>query len=461
MHPHIFTRYARALIVGTVIIFSLYTFSRSSSFSLDSFLIDNSASRQSTLPAKLQFDFPKETIADSKIRKERQETVRDAFIHSYVGYQSHAWLHDEVKPVSGNASDPFCGWGATMIDMLDTVWLMGLKHEFESAVRAVSKINFRKPNKARISTFEVNIRYLGGLLGAYDMSSQMYPMLLLKARELGDFLMGALSDPSGLPMTDYDWDPANKPKPSTRPTFLAEVGSLSLEFLRLSQLTGDRKYYSAITKIDTMLENVQHKTRIPGLWPAVIDRELTFQGDMFTWGALADSTYEYLPKQYMLLVGKTDKHLKMYEKAFETAKKYLFVRPMIPDKDRDILFSIVANVKGTTQVHQDPTVQHLSCFVGGMVAIGAKLLRREEEMKTAEMLTDGCVWAYEQTRTGIMPELFSVLTCPDQNKCDWDQALYDNKTNPVDSTGIARDTAIREKLPLGFTAIQDPRYLLR
>jgi mannosyl-oligosaccharide alpha-1,2-mannosidase len=74
-------------------------------------------------------------------------------------------------------------------------------------------------------------------------------------------------------------------------------GSLSLEFTRLAQLTGERKYFDAISKVMDHLDKAQNHTRIPGLWPSQVDTVgPSFSGNSFTLGAWADSLYEYLPK---------------------------------------------------------------------------------------------------------------------------------------------------------------------
>lgn len=36
-------------------------------------------------------------------------------------------------------------------------------------------------------------------------------------------------------------------------------------------------------------------------------------------------------------------------------------------------------------------------------------------------LIDGCIWAYNATSTGIMPELFKLVPCDDPNNCQWNQ----------------------------------------
>lgn len=57
----------------------------------------------------------------------------------------------------------------TLVDSLDTLWLMGMETEFADAKEWVqNSLNFEK--HASISVFEITIRELGGLLGAYDLS---------------------------------------------------------------------------------------------------------------------------------------------------------------------------------------------------------------------------------------------------------------------------------------------------
>lgn len=62
-----------------------------------------------------------------------------------------------------------------------------------------------------------------------------------------------------------------KPHRATRQAVLAEIGSLSLEFTRLAQLTKEDKYYDAIARITNELEKIQSSTRLPGLWPTKVD----------------------------------------------------------------------------------------------------------------------------------------------------------------------------------------------
>lgn len=80
-----------------------------------------------------------------------------------------------------------------------------------------------------------------------------------------------------------------------------------MEFTRLTQLTGDPKYYDAVQRIMNELEIGQDKTRMPGMWPTWIDTDrMTFDDSEFTIGGCADSAYEYLLTQRTHSPGCTD-----------------------------------------------------------------------------------------------------------------------------------------------------------
>lgn len=75
-------------------------------------------------PRKLpqaQYGFAPETQEHAKVRKRRQQKVKQTFEHCWKSYKEHAWLRDELAPVSGSARDGFGGWAATLVDNLDTV----------------------------------------------------------------------------------------------------------------------------------------------------------------------------------------------------------------------------------------------------------------------------------------------------------------------------------------------------
>ena len=549
----------------------------------------------------IQHHFKEEPTPDKLERERKLDQIRQTFSVSWEGYRKNAWMQDELSPVSGGYRNPFNGWAATLVDSLDTLWIMGLEREFEEAVEATKDIDFTTSARNDIPLFETTIRYLGGLIGAYDISGGRHQVLLDKAVELADVLMGAFDTPNRMPMTFYYFKPTFTSQPHRAQTrvVLAEIGSLSVEFTRLAQITKEAKYYDAIARITDEFEKWQNETSIPGLFPKQVDasgcrkpkvdptispvgsqkesewqkqiamnqavassegsipkedgsekasvgngsvhidstedksitetsqgkkkgdfpdsdkiraitdlenkpekgnakktedaedgKEITdyksrksvtighdeedeeqpsvpsikkrqvadsepttssttkkpkldckAQGlasppstflEEFTLGGMADSMYEYLPKQYLLLGGLEKKYQSMFEKSMEATKEHLLYRPMIQDETRNILFPGQVTLVGS----QDPDAarpsqkrfiaeaSHLGCFVGGMFGIGARIFERKEDLDIAKRLTDGCVWAYESTPTGIMPEIFEMIPCEHQESCKFNRTRW-------------------------------------
>ena len=580
---------------------------------------------------KIQYRFKDETATDKVDRQKKLDEIRTSFRVSWAGYRKNAWMQDELQPVSGGYRSKFGGWAATLVDSLDTLWIMDLKPEFEEAVKAVNDIDFTTSDRSDIPLFETTIRYLGGLVGAYDISEAKYKTLLNKAVELADVLMGSFDTPNRMPMTYYMWKPTIASQPHRAPTraVLAEIGSLSVEFTRLAQITKEDKYYDAIARITNEFGEWQSKTNLPGLFPKNVDasgcrkpevnydspnqiplaleatqdkdnkidhdiatstgdskeepdssspvqltestedRTLTEtpkgkkKGDFpdsakiqstlkhdedneedeisskvhkvamnddedgadgadeeatavdtkprktkaeaeddaiqaarskaspldkrqaadeessvppsakpnadcepqglasppysvseeFTLGGMADSVYEYFPKQYMLLGGLEDINQKMYESAADAAIKHLLYRPMIKDEKRNILFPGQLTVKdeqGTMNVKKSERDffhegSHLGCFVGGMFGVGAKIFNRNADLDIAKRLTDGCVWAYESTPTGIMPEGFEMIPCETQDICPFNQTRWYKALDPYGESRIANARAQQEQ----------------
>ena len=375
----------------------------------------------------------------------RRNDVLRVFKRSYNAYKQHAWLRDELAPISGQGKDTFGGWAATLVDTLDTLWMMGLKPEFYEASAAVVAIDFNNTSDGAVNLFETTIRHLGGLLSAYDLSGE--EALLQKATELGEMLYKAFDTPNRLPGFWLNFQEAHDGAqlagtndPSASPA------SLCLEFTRLSQITGDSKFYDATDRVTRFLERVQHSSKLPGLWPRTIDfRNEQVNIEEFTLGALADSLYEYLPKMYALLGGLDPTYETLYRSAADAVIQHLLFRPMLPD-GKDILFSGDVRVEGG-QIRLIPESQHLTCFTGGMFGLGGKLFGIKNHVDVGERLAHGCGWAYGQFPTGVMPEIFNLVPCDSINGCAWDEKRWISEG----------DTALNR----GWKNARDPRYILR
>lgn len=403
---------------------------------------------------RVQAVFPPEKPATTETREARRREVRRLFQKNWQSYRQHAWMRDALLPISGGGRDQFSGWAATLVDSLDTLWIMGLRDEFDEAVDAVATIDFGTSTNRRVNMFETNIRYLGGLLGAYDLSQRS--ILLQKAVELGDMLHAGFNTANGLPVDFFNIESSKSGDalPIESRVAIAGPGTLLMEFTRLSQLTGDPKYYTAISRLVSVFEDAQPQTSVPGMWPTTGSMKTpdVTTGSDYTLGSGADSLYEYITKMYYLMGGKEDRYRKMSILWMDAADKNMFFRPMLPD-GKDILFSGNLNSEAKPEHQLDGESEHLACFLGATYALGGRLFGRQDYMTTGEKLGQGCAYAYNVTATGMMCERFNLVKCDARDTCPWNQDKFEQEKE--------RKGRWKEGLPPGFVTCKDPRYILR
>jgi mannosyl-oligosaccharide alpha-1,2-mannosidase len=102
---------------------------------------------------KIQHTFKEEEANAKNIRETRREEVKKAFEICWRNYRQKAWMRDELKPITGGSVDTFGGWAASLIDALDTLWIMGFKEEFMSALKDVEKVNFGSTPLEKVNIF--------------------------------------------------------------------------------------------------------------------------------------------------------------------------------------------------------------------------------------------------------------------------------------------------------------------
>ena len=247
------------------------------------------------------------------------------------------------------------------------------------------------------------------------------------------------------------------------------LGSLTMEFTRLAQITKEPKYYDAVARVTSLLDRVQDTTQIPGLWPTMVNaRDEEFKASrFFSAGALADSTYEYFPKMHALLGGLDPVYRKLYTDSAAKIDQHLLFRPQLEDEQLSahLLFCGDAHASNPPdEVSLDPSMQHLTCFVGGMFALAGRLFANPSDVALGEKLTKGCIYAYAAMPTGIGPEIFTTLACGDRSFCPWNETLWADKILYSHGTKYAQSAeqiAEEKGLPKGWTSIRDKRYLLR
>ncbi|KAF8074901.1 glycoside hydrolase family 47 protein [Lyophyllum atratum] len=324
----------------------------------------------------------------------RAGKVRDAFVHAYEGYRKHALPDDELLPVSGKKINNFNGWGVTVFDSLDTMWIMGLNELFHDALEVVAHATFVNSPKSEFAPFfETVIRYLGGLLSAYALSGE--PILLARADDLGGMLLPAFNTTSGFPMYAV-----NTVTGKTRPgwsgnTLWAEALSNQVEFKYLAHLTGRPEYYE---KTERAMRQM-YDAKIPGdKFPTMWNYETGLPAnDHHSVGAFADSAHEYLLKQWLLTGQSEPKTRDLYVRSVDAIIHNLFyITPT-----RNLLY--VTDTHKGVPTH---TLEHLSCFLPGLLALGVHTLelpRKDKELHTwaAEGLARTCWATYADMATGL------------------------------------------------------------
>lgn len=228
-------------------------------------------------------------------------------------------------------------------------------------------------------------------------------------------------------------------------------------------------------RISDVLLDQQNQTQLPGMWPVIFNAPAqSFREDtQFTFGGRADSLYEYIPKQFVLLGGARPEYETMYAGWLATGEKYAFFSPLNP-QNRDVLLPGTVSVsEADGSIALIPQGQHLACFLGGVVAMAARVFDRPRDLETAKKLVDGCVWAAESTVTGMPPEVFSAVPAGKKRvlagnkKWDrgrWLRAVGERQSDRVAGVREEKDLEelVRElRLPEGMTGIEDGRYLLR
>ncbi|KAK5662016.1 hypothetical protein OQA88_10127 [Cercophora sp. LCS_1] len=339
----------------------------------------------------------------------RANAVKQAFDISWDGYYKYAFPHDSLRPLTNRYSDDRNGWGASAVDALSTAIVMRNYPVVEQIVKYIPTIDFDTTTD-EVSLFETTIRYLGGLLSAVDLLSANttakeyhrddISAIIKQAVRLADNLKVAFDTPSGVPDNSLFFGPPRKAGSQTNG--IATIGTLILEWQRLSDITGIEEYGKLARKAEAYLLKPEPRDvgePFPGLLGTDVDiRTGKFVNGNGGWGGGDDSFYEYLIKMYLYDPVKFAPLRDRWTAAVDSSMKYLISRP----KGReDLLYVAMWNGKELEFVGQ-----HLACFNGGNFILGGLTLDETEYINFGLDLVDSCRNTYISTATNIGPEIF-------------------------------------------------------
>lgn len=225
----------------------------------------NPSSFKEKYPVMYEKSFPiditdKDTLSFPAILTDRDNTmlkkIHDIFIKSWE-QQVSQWM-----------SDP---WPICLIDSLSTLYIMGDTTDFQRALNLLTKIDFKIPYTVSelIDIPDLTTRGLGGLLSLYELSGE--DILLVKAKQLGDFILRSFDTPNRLPVISYPWrSPYNNRFPY-KETKLGSMMKLTLELTKLSQLSYNNKYFNAVYNILQYVWETSMELPIKSLFPNIVD----------------------------------------------------------------------------------------------------------------------------------------------------------------------------------------------
>lgn len=383
-----------------------------------SFWLSKSKSKSKHGAANPRHRIDKDAGVGSKTKRDgamlqhaRANKVREAIRHLWSGYRKAGWGADEIQPMSGKPRESLGKVGMLILDTLDTLWLAGLHDEFAEGEKWVSELDFQpRKNSTRSSFFEIVIRGLAGLLSAYALSG--HHVLLDKARLLGDQLLQGFPKPGSVHLWPVatidvhnasdvgivaDWHPSF--------SYLADVGSNVLEFSYLSDATGDSRYQSAAGHVFNKLVKLSNSFQQP-LLPLELDPySFTFRGDTVSVGATGDSYFEYLLKRYLQSGCTEHQLLSTWKNAMHEMREAL-----IKESPQGLTYiqsqatRVAPGVFGPAAIG----MEHLSCYVGGMLAMASHYVPAEDAedwwLPRAVEITQTCYQMYQLTPTGLAPE---------------------------------------------------------
>src|SRR6266545_531553 len=313
--------------------------------------------------------------------------MRNETRFAWRSYVARAFGHDQIRPVSGGFVEFFVPghpMGLTIVEALDTLWLMELDAELEQGLTWV-RANLDFNVDASFQVLETNIRLLGGLLSAYHCVGER--RLLDLAVDLANRLLPAFTkSPTGIPYRFVNLRTGAVSSPDTN---LAETGTYIAEFGFLSELTGDRRYYNAAKR--AFQAAFDRRTPL-NLLPFATHAETgQFLNRTATIGPPADSFYEYLLEGWQLF---GDADLKSWYDTLTAA----IIRNQAETVNGRLWFAQVDAFTGAKTSH---TQSELAAFYAGLLAQGGDVARGRAYHTS---------WNAVQDRYKVLPEGIDYTT---------------------------------------------------
>lgn len=410
----------------------------------------------------------------------KQGAVVEAFKHAWLAYERDAMGDDEYHPIShaGSNLTKAGGVGYAVADSIDTMIIMGLEDEYQRARAWVAdKLSFERDGN--FNTFETTIRILGGLLSAYHLSGED-PVFLEKAQELGSRILPVFETESGLPLSLINLALREGVSDSDTNGYIstAEAATLQLEFRYLAYLTDEDTYWE---KAENVMAILRANAMPSGLASIFVDPKTGhYRTSPIRLGSRGDSYYEYLLKQYL----QTNQTELVYREMYTTAMSGIHTHLVKRGLSSQLLYIAELNPERTQSGELGwrltPKQDHLVCFLGGSLMLGATTSgalvdnvsippqtdeladQGKRDWLTGVELIDTCM-ATHDTQTGLAPEIAHFRIVGDGiddsvAPADWYiKGARPDAPPPFDARYILRPETV-ESIFIAFRLTGDPKY---
>lgn len=266
---------------------------------------------------------------------------------------------------------------------------------------------------------------------------------------LGDVLTCAFDTPSGIPR---NWvDPAACKSDDGTANSLAGVGTLILEFARLSEITGDDKYVKLAGIAEDYLISPWPASREP--FPGLLGSFLDVGNGLFldskgSWGALSDSFYEYLLKAYVYSPVRYARYLERWKLAADSTILHLGSHPY--GHPNWILLPFWDGNETTN------AMDALSWFAGGNFILGGMMTNNRTLLDFGLAIAQAGGDIYSATATGLGGEfVWWTEDCSD----GWTDGLCTAENSYRQSTlEFNLRPEVIETWYYAYRATRDPKY---
>lgn len=351
----------------------------------------------------------------------RPKAIVDAFRFAWAGYQQFAFPNDDLRPVTNDYANTRNGWGVGAVDALSTAIIMEQEDIVGTILDFIPTINFTASNvDSPLSLFETNVRYIGGLIGAFDLlvgpfahmnikESRVSP-LLEQAKVLADGLKFCFATPTGIPVNwvyidNQTLSDINRNNDGSYRTTFESVGTLILEWQRLSDLTGDDSYATLARQAESWLFSPTTMSSEPfaGIFSGEINTDTGItEGQDGGWGTGMGSAYDYLLKMWIYDPARYEEYGPRFVQAADSTIMHL---ASSPETRPDLIF--LSEFSGQKLLnHSRPN----TCAAAGTFLLASDTLLRQDYADFGLRLAEWCANGYRQMATGIGPQSYTWNT---------------------------------------------------